>query len=49
MQWTQPAQSLVGTQPLRASAPASHLQQYGPYAITLYLLATTRWAAASAW
>jgi O-antigen ligase len=43
MQLTQPAQTLVGTQPLRASAPASRLQQYGPYAITLYLLATTRW------
>ena len=43
MQSTQPAQTLERTQPLRASAPASRLQQYGPYAITLYLLATTRW------
>jgi hypothetical protein len=43
MQWTQPAPTLTRAQPLSASAPASRLQQYGPYAIVLYLLATTRW------
>lgn len=43
MQWTQPAPALIRTKPLSASAPVSRLQQYGPYALALYLLATTRW------
>jgi len=32
-----------GTSLVRESAHVSRLQQYGPYAIVLYLLATTRW------
>jgi O-antigen ligase len=43
MQSTQPAPTLIQAQPLPRSMPVSRLQQYGPYALALYLLATTKW------
>ncbi len=44
MQWTQPALTRIETQTLTSSpAAVSRLQQYGPYALALYLLAATKW------